>query len=238
MSFQDRLSASMKATSTGLPGDPLDWGRVMDRAKRSRTMFMAVTATVTVVVIAVAVTSAILLTRDQKPSPVPPSESPSPSPSLEVAAECSASGMGDSITDQPQLPPAVADTRRMILELAVACDYEGLRALTDPKRFAFTFAGARNPARYWQRLEKQDVDVMADLVTVLSLEPLRRNQLNDYSWPRANRSNPSAADWQAVVDSGLYKQRDVRAMQEFTSYIGWRIAINFHGEWIYFISGD
>jgi hypothetical protein len=78
---------------------------------------------------------------------------------------------------------------------------------------------------------------MRALVTILSL-PYTRNESGSYAWPTAYDESPSEADWQALVDSGLYTQAEIDSMKQAGSYLGWRTAITAGGDWQFFVAGD
>ncbi|MFN2524778.1 MAG: hypothetical protein ABR505_00715 [Actinomycetota bacterium] len=155
--------------------------------------------------------------------------------------------MSADLASQVGLPPAVAEMRLEIARLAAACDYEGLESLALEGRdfFSFSFGADESPAEYWRRDDRR-FEVLATLVKVFEL-PYVTSDLQEspeepksvvYSWPSANGPNPTDEDWQLLIDAGLYNEREVRRMQQFGGYIGYRIGIVEDGDWIYFIAGD
>ena len=162
----------------------------------------------------------------------------------EPEVECSTSGLRLTLPEQ-DLPPAVADVRERIFAAAVACDYETLEeiALEQGEGFTFSFGASGSPADYWrEREEAGDAESgpkpMFALATVLTL-PSTRNESGSYAWPSAYDESPSDADWQAIVDAGLYTQEQVEQMQAGgTGYLGYRTAITPDGDWQFFVAGD
>ena len=55
--------------------------------------------------------------------------------------------------------------------------------------------------------------------------PYTRNETGSYAWPTAYQESPSEADWQALVDAGLYTQEQIDSMKAGGSYLGYRTAI-------------
>lgn len=156
-------------------------------------------------------------------------------------ADCSAAGLELTLPEQ-ELPPAVADVRRRVFAAATACDYDMLEeiALEQGEGFAFTYGGESDASDYW-RGEEQKADEpkpLQALATILTL-PVTRNETGSYAWPSAYSESPSDADWQALVDAGLYPQEQIDlATSQGTGYLGYRTAITADGDWQFFIAGD
>ena len=263
MNFEDRLRAQMQAAEKSAPGHPLDWGQTIDRARRSRRRYVATLAVAAAVVVAAATASVLALTGESGPdrrlSPIGPHVTESPAseattPALEetppAPAEtpsrppvtCSAADMSALPVQQDGLAPAAAETRRRILELAVACDYEGLEALALEGRdfFSFSIVGEGTAAQYWRRAERGGEPVMANLVTVMNVDYKVTEGFDDidriFVWPSAAH-DPTEEDWQKVIDSGLMTAEEVQDMKE-VGYIWWRGQITRDGDWISFVAGD
>ena len=162
----------------------------------------------------------------------------------EPEVECSTSGLRLILPAQ-DLPLAVADVRERVFAAAVACDYETLEelALEQGEGFTFSFGASGSPAEYWrEREEAGDAEPgpkpMLALATILTL-PDTRNESGSYAWPSAYNESPTAEDWQAIVDAGLYTQEQVEQMQAGgTGYLGYRTAITADGDWQFFVAGD
>jgi hypothetical protein len=157
----------------------------------------------------------------------------------EPEVTCSTAGLRTTLPEQ-DLPEPVAAVRERIFGAAVACDYDELEriALEQGEGFTFTYGEGTSPAEYWRRLEESGTEQpLRALVTILSL-PYTRNESGSYAWPTAYDESPSDADWQALVDSGLYTQEQIDSMKAQGSYLGWRTAITAEGDWQFFVAGD
>ena len=158
----------------------------------------------------------------------------------EPEAACSTSGLRLTLPEQ-ELPPDVAAVRERIFGAAVACDYETLEqiALEQGEGFTFSYGGGTSAAGHWRELEESGADEpMRILATILTL-PYTRNESGSYAWPTAYQESPTEADWQALVDAGLYSQEEIDSMQAGGSgYLGYRTAITADGDWQFYVAGD
>jgi hypothetical protein len=157
----------------------------------------------------------------------------------EPEVNCSTAGLRTTLPEQ-DLPEPVAEVRERVFGAALACDYDELEriALEQGAGFTFTYGEGTSPAAYWREREESGTEQpLRALVTILSL-PFTRNESGSYAWPTAYDESPSEADWQALVDSGLYTQAEVDAMKQGGSYLGWRTAITADGDWQLFVAGD
>lgn len=271
MNFEDRLRAQMQAAEKSAPGRPLDWDRTLERARRSRRRYVATVALAAAVTLVAAGASVVALTGGSGPDrglpPVGPGVTESPDPEGTTSPEpdetprlpdetatpepdetsppeasCSAVGMSATPGQQDDLTPAAAETRRRIVELAVACDYEGLEALGEDGRevFSFSIAGEGSAASFWREAEKGGEPVMRNLVTVMNIDYKLTEGFDDidrmFVWPSA-AADPSEEDWQKIIDSGLFTAEEVQGMKE-VGYLGWRTQIANDGDWISFVAGD
>ena len=59
-----------------------------------------------------------------------------------------------------------------------------------------------------------------------------------YAWPTVYNESPTDADWQALVDSGLYPAATIEQMKAAGMYLGYRTAITPDGDWQFFVAGD
>jgi hypothetical protein len=155
--------------------------------------------------------------------------------------ECSTSGLRLTLPEQ-DLPAAVAEVRQRVFDAAVACDYDTLEQIADEKGegFSFSFGGATSAADYWREAEESGPEPkpMRALATILTL-PSTRNEAGSYAWPSAYNESPTDADWQALVDAGLYSAATIEQMKtQGTGYLGYRTAITPDGDWQFFIAGD
>jgi hypothetical protein len=163
-----------------------------------------------------------------------------------VAAEpevkCSTAGLRLTLPEQE--PPAeVADVRKRVFDAAVACDYDTLEqiALEKGEGFTFSYGAGDSAAAYWRGVEEAGTEQplpMRTLAAILTL-PYTRNESGSYAWPTAYNEAPKDADWQALVDAGLYTQEQIDSMKTGgTGYLGFRTAITPDGDWQFFVAGD
>jgi hypothetical protein len=153
---------------------------------------------------------------------------------------CSAASLSAKLPKQ-NLPAAVASVRARIAAAAVACDYAKLQkiALEKGNGFKFSFGTEKSAAAYWRTLESQHRDKpLARLVKILSI-PVTKNEAGAYAWPSAYTDKPTAADWNALVQKGVYTRAEVNRMRKGGNvYYGYRTAITRSGDWQFFVAGD
>jgi hypothetical protein len=160
----------------------------------------------------------------------------------EPAGECSTAGLRLTRPEQ-ELPAAVAEVRERVFGAAVACDYETLEqiALEKGEGFTFSYGGGTSAADFWRQVEEAGMErplPMRALATILTM-PFTRNESGSYAWPTAYDESPAEADWQALVDAGLYTQEEIDQMKVGgTGYLGYRTAITADGDWQFFVAGD
>jgi hypothetical protein len=156
---------------------------------------------------------------------------------------CSTSGLRQTLPEQ-ELPAAVADVRERVFEAALACDYPTLEeiALEEGEGFTFSYGATESAAEFWREREEAEGEPgpkpMRALTAILAM-PYTRNEAGSYAWPTAYQESPTDADWQAIVDAGLYTQAQVDQMRSGgIGYIGYRTAITPDGDWQFFVAGD
>lgn len=178
-----------------------------------------------------------------QPSTVTVTETQTETETIDAEPEtmCSAAKLDLDLPAQ-DLPEAVAEVRRRVFDAAVACDYETLEqiALEEGEGFTFSFGAAPDDsaAEYWRTLDESGVEEpMRILATILTL-PHTRNESGSYAWPSAYQEAPTGADWQALVDAGVYDQELIEQMRAQGSYLGYRTAITADGDWQFFVAGD
>ena len=160
----------------------------------------------------------------------------------EPEVRCSTAGLRLTLPEQ-NLPPEVADVRKRVFGAAVACDYETLEqiALEKGEGFTFSYGGGDSAAAYWRNVEEAGTEQplpMRTLAAILAM-PYTRNESGSYDWPTAYNEAPTDADWQALVDAGLYTQEQIDSMKAGDSgYLGYRTAITADGDWQFFVAGD
>lgn len=160
----------------------------------------------------------------------------------EPEVACSTAGLRLTLPEQ-DLPPEVADVRKRVFDAAVACDYETLEqiALEKGEGFTFSYGGGGSAAEHWRDVEEANAEEplpMRALAAILAM-PYARNETGSYAWPTAYGESPTDADWQALVDAGLYAEEQVELMRtQGTGYLGYRTAITPEGDWQFFVAGD
>lgn len=216
---------------------------------------------VVILVIAAAAAGAYLfISNDEEPVPVatpPPTETasstptpdPSPTPS-EAVAVCSATDVtiaADAVDNVAKLPPAVFDTWTSIVDLALACDYEGLEDLAlEGTGFSYSFGDDGSPASFWREREREartddepTSEYMRYLVEIMQLPHCRERSADGqtyFIWPRVHCTARTEADWDDL--EGLYTADEIDQMREGDIYYGFRVGILANGDWAYFIAGD
>ena len=168
-----------------------------------------------------------------------PATTEPPATTAEPAAgggECSTSGLRIALTEDPALPAAVADTRRRIVDAAVACDYDALQelALEGDSGFTFSYGAETSAADHWAGAEERGEDVLRILVQTLA--QTGHEYQGNWVWPTAYSDAPSEADWEALTQ--IYPADDVRSWREQGAFYGYRVGITPAGEWLFFVAGD
>ena len=160
-------------------------------------------------------------------------------PPAQPRADCSTSTLRLTLPEE-DIPAEVAEVRQRIFDAAVACDYDTLEqiALEKGAGFTFSYGGGDSAAAHWRELEESGAEEpMRQLATILTF-PFTRNESGSYAWPTAYDESPADADWQALVDAGLYTQEQIDQMKTAGSYLGYRTAITADGDWQFFVAGD
>ena len=174
-------------------------------------------------------------------------EEPTPISTPTAPQGCSAAELSISdVEPQQGLPPAVEQTRRQIVELALACDFDGLETLAwrEGQGFAYSFGTEESPAAFWRMLEEDPrVPRHTRRVTRLIVEMLNlpyciseEGPRTTYAWPSVHCGNGTDQDWDALRP--YYGEKAIDQMEGFGSYFGYRHGITADGDWIYFIAGD
>jgi len=180
------------------------------------------------------------------------------SPRQRADSTCSGStvtdGMIENVSDggaPVELPAEVSARRAKIIELARACDFDGLAALAPPSGFQFSYGADKDPAAYWRRAEADGEPVLRMLALTLHLRPVAvaRTATQDvegnvygpggrtYVWPVvAGTTEPAAADWDALLR--LYGDDEVAQWKRENNFLGYRVGIDDRGTWQFFVAGD
>lgn len=161
--------------------------------------------------------------------------------------QCSAAELDAELSEQPELPDAVAATRRRIAEAAVACDYEALERLTaeGDEPFTYSFGQSGDPAAFWQRREEgpgEKPGPLHFLVEVLDRPHgvIEHHGTVRYTWPSAFAYD----SWAEVPEpekralEPLYDESDFEFFERFGGYVGYRVVILADGTWSVFVAGD
>lgn len=180
-------------------------------------------------------------------SALPDDADVSVSTSPATVESCSAESMGRP-RPQDGLPGAVAARRAAILDAALACDYDALRA-----QMAAGFVaslGRGDPIELWRAQEVNGLQPMATLVSLLSMphatitfdegpeSPLGEQRVE--VWPSAATfgvwGETPSADREAVA--GVHTPEEIDVFAELGYYAGYRLGIDEAGNWTYFLAGD
>ncbi|MDH3683718.1 MAG: hypothetical protein OEV40_27670 [Acidimicrobiia bacterium] len=135
----------------------------------------------------------------------------------------------------------MAERREAILTAALACDIDGLAALTGPS-FTASFGGGA-PAEVWASDEEFGYEPTRALVEILRLPPTSGDDGSGgvvYRWPPAFNyetwEDVSEADREAL--RVIYDDDDFEMFAQFGGYIGYRASIAEDGTWTVFVAGD
>jgi hypothetical protein len=160
--------------------------------------------------------------------------------SARLASPVAASEGEMSVSEAAFVPtPAAAETREAIVTAARERNFRALRALIPDEGFTFTFGGETDPIRYWKRLESEGhVPVIGDVLPgVLGTEPGFDRGV--FVWPAQATEDPAEWDGQDIEAlTAIHAEEDIRAFQEAGLYLGWRVGIDRHGTWLFFVAGD
>jgi hypothetical protein len=157
-----------------------------------------------------------------------------------TGGDCSASGMAMPAA-QEGLPAAVAETRRAILEAAIACDFDALEAVAGPN---FTTSFGDTGFEKIPEWEESGLYPATELMVQLFDTPYAfedyEGQPRHYYWPSAFVYD----SWDEIPPEdmetlrSIYTEEELEMSAEFGSYALWRIGITETGEWRFFIAGD
>jgi len=110
--------------------------------------------------------------------------------SAALPRECGHGTIDGHVTPRPELPAAVDRTRRALIALAAACDFDGLDALAAQGEVPFGYdlsASFATPGALWAALGQHDCRPMATLVRFLNDQYFveEDGQRVRYVWPAA-----------------------------------------------------
>ena len=144
------------------------------------------------------------------------------------------------VAPQPGLPRAVAAKRQAIALAAQTEDYEALATLVDQNEFEYTFGGpvAGGPAAYWRQLEETTNERPLRILHAILQMPFTTER-GVYVWPFAfNKDLKKLTEAERAILRTIMTPRELRQMEQFGGYIGWRAGIRPDGRWIFFVAGD
>jgi hypothetical protein len=141
---------------------------------------------------------------------------------------------------QPGLPQVVAAKREAIIRASAENDFDALAGLIDPSQFEYTFGSPveGGPTAYWRRLEATTDERPLEVLQAILQMPYTTER-GIYVWPFAfNKDLSTLTSAERAMLHTIMTPRELRQMEQFGGYIGWRAGIRPDGRWIYFVSGD
>jgi hypothetical protein len=171
----------------------------------------------------------------------PPTAATPPAAGTEVedpalpATDCSAAAVSGDLPAQPELPPAVAATRRAIFAAATTCDFAALDRLAPPE-LRYSFGEHVDAIAAWREDEERGEPVLRRMAEVLRAAPDESHGL--WTWP---------GFFLRPVDEWTPEDRreaervlgdDLDFLTGSGAYLGYRVGIAADGTWQYFVAGD
>lgn len=134
--------------------------------------------------------------------------------------------------------PAAVDKAQQLLDLAVACDRDGLVALAGQDGTLVSL-GATQPQEAFVSAPDADERIHAMVVVLSALEPATSDEEGPahVRWPGL----PDGLDDTAaarLVELGLYDADEVAMMEGFGAYTGWRVVVDEEGRWTFMGAGE
>lgn len=134
---------------------------------------------------------------------------------------------------------AVVEKAQTLLELAAACDRDGLVALAgeDTTMLSLGGASAQDAFVTW---DDADERIHAMVVVLSGFEPETMTQTDDVSYVQWPGGSDGVDDAMAarLVELGLYDEEQVGMMQGYGGYTGWRVVVEDTGRWSFMGAGD
>jgi hypothetical protein len=161
---------------------------------------------------------------------------PSPTPSASVSEP---SPVQPPPVDVTAVPPATAETARLIYDGVLDQDFELLASLLDPMTFVYNFDDGSNPIPEW----RNDPMVLDAIPAILALPPAAPREIKGYGtfyiWPYLVDTDLSRlTDLEREDLAGLgFSERDIESMADYGGYTGPRLAIDENGLWRNYITG-
>jgi hypothetical protein len=251
----EELSAMLKRVEGQDASPEIGWEDTIRKAHRSRSLHMVTVAASVVLLLAGGAFAVKTMSDGDGRSGVAPASSPSvpaestpgpaPSTSPDAKPQCSAQRQGLHADHGPQagLPEAVENMRRVIAELAAACDYKGLEQLAGDD-FSYRYGASGSAARYWRSIDRSE-EITALMVKLLNTPYKKDDTLGPgapvfYYWPAVHGPDPTERDFEAL--EGIYTDEEIQsirdAIQQGGGYLGYRFGITDEGKWSFFLAGD
>lgn len=176
----------------------------------------------------------------------PPEARPDETDPADVGDDCSAAQLDESEPSEGGLPDAVEIIRGAIVRAALACDFEGLAALTSDE-FSYSFGGGTDPITHWRQQEEAGEEPLAVLVELLALPvgdgqevPTGDGQEASppiWSWPRAY-TDPTTPAHLAELEQRFGAEAVADWFTPDGDYYGPRVGIRGDGTWLFYVAGD
>ena len=138
-----------------------------------------------------------------------------------------------------EVPAAVAETHRLILEGVRAHDVDALRMLLDPNTFVHDFDDGSDPTPIW----REDPSVLDLIPPILQLPFVVRDiegYGTFYQWPYLVEDGAlevvSAQEREDLHALG-FSDDEIEQMREFGGYLGPRLSIDADGLWRNYVTG-
>lgn len=149
-------------------------------------------------------------------------------------------------TDLSVLPERVRAMRDRILEAARSGDLQELHPVVEMNELkpTISFGGESDPIAYWKKVSSdgQGREIMAILSEILEM-PFARTDTGTsnemYVWPYLAVLSPKKLTPAQQVDLyRLISPKEAKTMEEFGSYIHYRLGLGRDGTWHFFVAGD
>lgn len=134
--------------------------------------------------------------------------------------------------------PAALEKAQRLLDLATACDRDGLVALAEQDGTVVSL-GATRPEEAFVSAPDADERIHAMVIVLSAFDPATAQEEGATSvrWPglEDGLDDDAAA---RLVESGLYDQGEVDLMRDFGDYTGWRVVLDDDGRWTFMGAGE
>src|SRR5919106_543430 len=170
------------------------------------------------------------------PLPTPFEPVPTPTPSASVSEP---SPVQPPPVDVTAVPPATAETARLIFDGVLDLDFELLKSLLDPMTFVYNFDDGSNPIPEW----RSDPTALDPIPAILTLPPAAPRRIEGYGtfyiWPYlVDTDFLRLTDREREDLAGLgFSEREIESMVDYGGYLGPRLAIDENGLWRNYITG-